>query len=177
MVNSSVAAMIGPGRMRELADRQAGHVVHAVDLGDAEALHHAVLDHLVAAAAAFFGRLEDHGHRAGEIARLGEIFRGAEQHGGVAVMAAGVHLAGNASRHRACRSSRVIGSASMSARRPTVRPAPSLPLMMPTTPVRPMPVTTSSQPNSSSFLGDEVGRLEHVEAEFRRSGAYGGAIR
>ena len=31
--------------------------------------------------------------RAVEIARLGEILRGAEQHGGVAVMAAGMHLA------------------------------------------------------------------------------------
>ena len=39
--------------------------------------------------------------------------------------------------------------------------------MTPTTPVRPMPVTTSSQPNSLSLLGDEAGRLEHVEAEFR----------
>ena len=79
----------------ELADRQARHVVHAEHLVDAEALHHAVLDHLVAAAAAFLGRLEDDRHRAGEIARLGEIFGGAEQHRGVAVMAAGMHLAGD----------------------------------------------------------------------------------
>ena len=67
--------------------------MHAEHLFDGEALHHAFLDHLVAAAAAFFGRLEDHGDRAGEIARLGEIFRRAEQHGGVAVMAAGMHVA------------------------------------------------------------------------------------
>src|SRR6056297_3650443 len=40
----------------------------------------------------------------------------------------------------------------MSARNPIVRPELSvLPLMMPTTPVRPIPVTTSSQPNSFSF--------------------------
>ena len=80
---------------RELADRQARHVVHAEDAVDAEALHHAFLDHLVAAAAAFLGRLEDDRHRAREVPRLGEIFRRTQQHGGVAVMAAGVHLAGN----------------------------------------------------------------------------------
>ncbi len=43
-----------------MADRHARHIVHAIDFGDAEALHHAVLDHEIAAAAAFFGRLEDH---------------------------------------------------------------------------------------------------------------------
>ena len=58
----------------EFADRQAGIVVHAVDLLDAEAVHHAVLDHLAAAAAALLGRLEDHHRGAGEVARLGEIF-------------------------------------------------------------------------------------------------------
>ena len=68
--------------------------MHAVDLLDAEALHQAVLDHRLAAAAAFLGRLEDDDRGAVEIARLGEVARGAEQHRGVAVMAAGVHLAG-----------------------------------------------------------------------------------
>ncbi len=77
-----------------MAERQARHIVHAVDLLDAEAVHHAVLDHGEATRAAFLRRLEDHGDRAGEIAGLGKIFRGAEQHGGVAVMAAGMHLAG-----------------------------------------------------------------------------------
>ncbi|MDU6239171.1 MAG: glycosyltransferase family 2 protein [Bradyrhizobium sp.] len=44
-----------------------------------------------------------------------------------------------------------IGSASMSARRPMMRPDPVLrPRITPTTPVRPMPVTTSSHPNSRS---------------------------
>src|SRR4051795_7120942 len=43
----------------------------------------------------------------------------------------------------------MIGSASMSARRPMVLPEADLrPRITPTTPVRPMPVTTSSQPNS-----------------------------
>ena len=67
--------------------------MHAEHLLDAETIHHAVLDHFVAAAAALFGRLEDHGDRAREIARLGKIFGRTQQHGGVAVMAAGVHLA------------------------------------------------------------------------------------
>jgi hypothetical protein len=40
------------------------------------------------------GGLEDHGDLAGEVARLGEIARGAEQHGRVTVMAAGMHHAG-----------------------------------------------------------------------------------
>ena len=82
------------GPDREIADREAGIVVHPVHLLDPEAVHHAVVDHLAAAAAALFGRLEDHHRGAVEVARLGEIFRGAEQHGGVAVVAAGVHLAG-----------------------------------------------------------------------------------
>ena len=84
----------GAGPDGEMPDRQARHVVHAEHLVDGEPLHHAVLHHLVAAAAAFFRRLEDHRHGAGEIAGLGKVFRGAEQHGRVAVMAAGVHLAG-----------------------------------------------------------------------------------
>ena len=82
------------GPDREVADRQARIIVHAVDLLDLEAVHHAVLHHLAAAAAALLGRLEDHHRGAGEVARLGKIFRGAEQHRGVAVVAAGVHLAG-----------------------------------------------------------------------------------
>jgi len=45
-----------------------------------------------------------------------------------------------------------IGSASMSARKPMVRPdEDDRPVITPTTPVPPKPVTTSSQPNSFSF--------------------------
>ncbi len=69
--------------------------MHAVDLLDGEAVHQAVLHHGAAAAAPFLGRLEDHDRRAGKIAGLRQIARGAEQHGGMAVMAAGVHLPGN----------------------------------------------------------------------------------
>ena len=81
----------------EGADRDARHVVHAVDLLDAETVHHAVLDHLRAAAAALLGRLEDHDGRAVEVARLGEVLGRAEQHRRVAVVAAGMHDAGRPS--------------------------------------------------------------------------------
>ena len=94
------------GADAEGAGGAAGHVVHAEDLGDAEALHQAVLDHRAAAGAALFGGLEDDGDGAGEIARLGEIFRGAEQHRGVTVVAAGVHLAGGLCWRRVCRCAR-----------------------------------------------------------------------
>ena len=69
--------------------------MHAVDFLDAETVHQAVLDHGLAAGAALLGRLEDHHRGAVEVAGLGEVARGAEQHGGVAVVAAGVHLAGH----------------------------------------------------------------------------------
>ena len=81
------------GADRERADRNARAVVHAVDLLDAETLHQPVLDHRGGAGAALLGRLEDHDRVAGEIPGLGEIARRTEQHRGVAVMAAGVHLA------------------------------------------------------------------------------------
>ena len=76
----------------ELADRQPRHVVHAEHLGDVEPLHHAVVDHHLAAAAAFLRRLEDQRHAAREVPRLREIFRSAQKHRRVAVMAAGMHL-------------------------------------------------------------------------------------
>ena len=81
---------------REDADRQPRHVVHAVDFLDGEVFHQAVVDHRLGARAAFLGGLEDDDRRAREVAGAREIARGAEQHRGMAVMAAGVHLAGNA---------------------------------------------------------------------------------
>ena len=106
MWKSSEAARKEPARIAKSPSRGAGHVVHAVDLLDAEALHQPVVDHLAAAAAAFLGRLEDHHRGAVEVAGLGEVLRGAEQHRGVAVVAAGVHRAGGAARRRAGRSPR-----------------------------------------------------------------------
>ena len=80
---------------REFAERNAGIIVHPVDFLDPEARHQAVVDHGLAAGAAFFRRLEDHDRGAAEIAGLGEIFGGAKQHRGVPVMAAGMHLSGH----------------------------------------------------------------------------------
>ncbi len=45
--------------------------MHAVDFLDAEAVHEAVLNHRLAAGAAFLGRLENDDRRAGEVARFG----------------------------------------------------------------------------------------------------------
>ena len=95
IVRLSVEAMIGPLRMPNSPGRHAGEIVHAVDLLDAEAVHQPVLDHGEAAGAALLRRLEDHHRRTGEVAGLGEIARRAQQHRGMAVMAAGVHLAGH----------------------------------------------------------------------------------
>ena len=116
------AAIMRAGADGELADRDARHVVHAVDLLDAEALHQAVLHHRVAAAAALLGRLEDHHRRAVEVARLGTdtwrpraawrcARRGRRRASGRASRGVGQR-----------RSPPSIGSASMSARRPMTLP-------------------------------------------------------
>jgi hypothetical protein len=115
-------------------------------------------------AAALLGRLEDHDRGAGEVARLGEVARAPEQHRGVPVMAAGVHLArhGRLVRDRSFASS--IGSASISARSPITLSdvaALLLPRISPTTPVRPRPVTTSSQPNALSFSATDAAGAVH----------------
>ncbi len=68
--------------------------MHAVDRLDREFLEQPLLDHDAAAALVLLGGLEDEVHGAVEIARLGEILGRAEQHRGVAVVAAGVHAAG-----------------------------------------------------------------------------------
>ena len=90
---ASVAAMIGPGRIANEPTGMSRTIMHAIDLLDAEAVHQPVLDHRSGAGAALFRRLEDHDRVAGEIPGLGEVTRRAEQHRGMAVMAAGVHLA------------------------------------------------------------------------------------
>src|SRR6267378_3588987 len=85
----------GPRQNRDLAMVQIGRVVQPIDLIAGKFLEQAVLDHGAGAAEAFFGRLKDEMHGAVEIPGLREIARGAEQHGGVAVMAAAVEAAGN----------------------------------------------------------------------------------
>jgi hypothetical protein len=71
--------LVGGGHHRagadgEGADRNAGHVVHAVDLLDVPAVHHAILHHLAPAAAALFGGLEDADDGAVEIAVSARYF-------------------------------------------------------------------------------------------------------
>jgi hypothetical protein len=80
------------GAHRELPQRQARPVVHAENGIARKFLEQAVLDHGLGAAQALLGRLEDEMHAAVEVARLGQVARRAEQHGGVPVVAAGVHL-------------------------------------------------------------------------------------
>jgi hypothetical protein len=85
----------GAGQDGDLAMVEVRRVVQPIDLVAGEFFEQAILEHGARAAKAFFGRLEDEVHGAVEIAGLGEITRGAEQHGGVAVMAAAVKTAGN----------------------------------------------------------------------------------
>ncbi len=60
---------------------------------DRKALEQAILDHHRRPAFRFLGRLEDEHGDAVEIRVVGQVAGGAEQHGGMAVVAAGVHLA------------------------------------------------------------------------------------
>ena len=78
----------------EVSDRKARHVVQAIDLLERKPLHQPVGQHGERALAPFLGGLEDEAHGAVETALLGEELGRPEQHGGVAVMAAGVHRAG-----------------------------------------------------------------------------------
>ena len=67
--------------------------MHAEHRLHGETLEQAILDHLARPASAFLGRLEDQVDRAIEITVLRQVLRRRQQHGGVAVVAAGVHLA------------------------------------------------------------------------------------
>ena len=72
---------------------EAGHVVHGKNGVAGEALEQPVVHHLECAAAAFLGRLEDQVERAAPSAGVRQQLGRRQQHGGVAVMAAGVHQA------------------------------------------------------------------------------------
>src|ERR1700761_6613025 len=78
----------------ELADRQPGTVVHAVDEVARETFEQPVPQHLQRAANTFLSRLENEVHRAVEVAGLRKILRRTQQHGGVTVMATGMHTPG-----------------------------------------------------------------------------------
>ena len=77
-----------------MAERHARLVVDRKHRVAGELLEQAVLDHRLAAAAALLGRLEDEVHRTLEVAALAQHLGGAQQHGRVAVVAAGMHAAG-----------------------------------------------------------------------------------
>ncbi|MCY1226332.1 hypothetical protein D9M72_385590 [compost metagenome] len=81
------------GQEAELAGRMPRHVVQREHRIAREQPEQAVLDHLARAAHAFLGRLEDNVQRAPEGLVRGQVARRGQQHGSVAVMAAGVHLA------------------------------------------------------------------------------------
>ena len=87
-----------PRMHRETAGCEARPIVHRIDLVDRETVEQTVLEHHPRAALVFLGRLENEHH--GALARWvgGHCTGRAEQHGGVAVMPAGVHF----TRHLRC---------------------------------------------------------------------------
>ncbi len=89
---------VGRGQQRagladDHAERDAGLVVDREHRVAGKLLEQPVLDHRLGAAAALFGRLEDEVHGALEVALLRQHLGRAQQHRGVAVMAAGMHAA------------------------------------------------------------------------------------
>ena len=82
------------GAHRDFAFGDRWPIMQAINLIAREFGEEAFIDHGMRAATAFLGGLEDEVNRAVKIGIVFEIFRGAEQHRGMAIMAAGVHLAG-----------------------------------------------------------------------------------
>src|SRR5262245_34132933 len=82
------------GARGEAADGQARPVVQAVDLTEREAFEQPVLEHGQGTSPPLLGGLEEEAEGAVEAPLGGEDLRRAEQHGGVAVVAAGVHQPG-----------------------------------------------------------------------------------
>ena len=145
MSNRPPPAICGPGADGELADIELGPVVHAEDLLARELLEQPVLDHRLGAAAALLGRLEDEVHGAVEVARRrrGTWRRPA------------AWWCGRHGRRHACgpcagcddRRCCARPSAARPCRRAARSPCGLLPTrMVPTTPVLPMPVVTSTAP-------------------------------
>ena len=90
---------IGAGHHRSVVHRertrwQAGPVVHPVNRFHWKAFQQAVLDHLAAAAIALLRRLKNEMDGAVEIAMLRQMRGCAQEHRGVAVVAAGMHPPG-----------------------------------------------------------------------------------
>ena len=83
------------GRGQELAEGHVRGVVDAVDLGDGKAVHNPLLHHDLTTATIFLGGLEQERDPAREFAGFGQILGGPQKHGHMAIMAAGMHLAGD----------------------------------------------------------------------------------
>ena len=81
------------GPHRELAHIQAGAVMHAVNHITGKLFEQAVFDHGGGAADTFLRRLEYEMHLTVEIHGFGQIAGRPQQHSGMAVVAAGMHLA------------------------------------------------------------------------------------
>ena len=79
------------GAQPEMPGRQPGPVVHAEYRFRRELLEQPVVDHPARARAALFARLKHEMDGAGQLRQLLEHARGAEQHHGMAVMAARMH--------------------------------------------------------------------------------------
>src|SRR5690606_10125427 len=83
----------GPAVHRRHTDRQTGPVMHGIYRLHRETLEEAFLHHGATTALIFFGGLENKYHRTAEVRILCQLTRRTQKHGGVAVMAAGVHPA------------------------------------------------------------------------------------
>lgn len=83
-----------PRRGVKSAFGQVWSIVQRIDLRDVEPVHDTFLNHNVRAAALFLGRLKDQRHAAREVSRLGQITGCTQQHRGMPVMTAGMHLTG-----------------------------------------------------------------------------------
>ena len=87
----------GHGRalaQQQLALAKAGHVVHGKNRIARKTLKQAVFHHLARAAQAFLGRLKNQVQGSVKCCAACQVFCRSQQHGGVAVVAAGVHQAG-----------------------------------------------------------------------------------
>ena len=79
-----------------MPDRQPWAVMQPINRIAGEAFKQPIRQHGLRAAPAFFRRLENEMHRAIEIAGFRQITRGGQQHGGMPIMPAAMHLAFNA---------------------------------------------------------------------------------
>ena len=80
-------------RRAETPYRHAGSVMHPEQPITGELLEQTIFDHGAGTADAFLRRLEDEDHLAKKMSRGRQVFRRAEQHDGMPVVAAGMHAA------------------------------------------------------------------------------------